>query len=177
MSGATAVLVSDYRRGVIDQPTIDLVRDRAAHSGALATVDSQGDLFRFSGFAVVKANRDEAEQSLGVPLADDAAIASHGRRLLDSLDAQSVVVTRGSAGLSVVDAGGVLHVPATNLTEVYDVTGAGDTVIAVMTLALAAGGTVRESATLANVAAGLVVRRLGNATISRDDLLAALPHP
>jgi rfaE bifunctional protein kinase chain/domain len=170
-----AVLVSDYRNGIIDQAVIDCVRDVANRHGKLATVDSQGDLLRFAGFAVVKSNRDEAEATLHARLEDDRDFAAHGRALLDRLEARSVVITRGPAGMSVVDNQDVTaHIPATNQSEVFDVTGAGDTVIAVMTLALVAGATTVEAATLANYAAGIVVRRLGNATTSVPELTAAI---
>lgn len=169
-----AILLSDYRRGVIAPALIEATRAVAQQHGLLATVDSQGDLYRFEGFGLVKANRDEAEATLGQSLPDDAAIEQYGPDLLQRLGAGAVVITRGADGLSLVEAGAVHHFPATNRREVFDVTGAGDTVIAVMTLALLAGASGRDAARLANVAAGLVVRRIGNATTSVAELQEAV---
>lgn len=170
-----AVLVSDYRHGIVSPAVIEAVHDTAQAHDKLATVDSQGDLYRFRKFAVVKANLSEAEATLGARLAGESEIEEHGRELLATLDAGSLLITRGEKGLSLLEAGGaVSHVAATNQSEVFDVTGAGDSVIAVMTLALLAGARPNEAATLANYAAGLVVRRLGNATTTREELAASI---
>ena len=135
MAAVNAVLVSDYKGGVVTEKVIETVLAAAREHGKLAAVDSQGDLMKFRGFGLVKCNRAEAEMQLGKPLA---------------------------------------HLLATNRSEVFDATGAGDTVIAVMTQALAAGLDGRTAAHLANVAAGLVVRRLGNATVTPGELVTAL---
>ncbi len=169
-----AILLSDYRQGVISPPLVQATREAARQYGLLATVDSQGDLLRFEGFTLVKANREEAEATIGAPLQDDAAIEHHGRALRARLGAGSIVITRGADGLSLIGPDAVHHLPATNRTEVFDVTGAGDTVIAVMTLALLGGASSRDAARLANAAAGLVIRRIGNATPSPQELRDAV---
>jgi rfaE bifunctional protein kinase chain/domain len=141
----------------------------------LLTVDSQGKLNTFHGFDLVKCNRTEAEMQLGVSLKADADFEWAAGRLLAEMDAKALVITRGPDGMTVAARGRpVLHLPAANRSEVFDVTGAGDTVIAVMTLALAAGLEVDMAAFLANRAAGLVVRRMGNATVSPEELASAL---
>lgn len=170
---ADAVLLSDYKCGVLDPPVLEAVRALAA-AGRLVTVDSQGDLEKFRGCTIVKVNQQECERAVGRRLPDDAAFAAAARELQALTDAAGVVVTRGADGMTVLTAEGVMHLPALSPTEVFDVTGAGDTVIAVLTLALASGAPLAEAAQLANVAAGLVVRRFGNATVGPAELLAAM---
>lgn len=172
---ADAVLVSDYKGGVVTEKVIATVLAAAREHGKLATADSQGDLLKFRGFSLVKCNRAEAEAQVGRPLARDADFERAGAQLLPELVAVALVITRGPDGMTVIQRGGLAaHLPATNRSEVFDATGAGDTVIAVMTQALAAGLDWRTAAHLANVAAGLVVRRLGNATVAPAELVAAL---
>ena len=172
-----AVLVSDYKAGVVNPRTIAAAVGAARRAGKPIAVDSQGDLLSFQGFTLVKCNRGEAEAALATTLADDEEFARAGRRLRADLDAAWIVITRGADGMSVVDPDDRhTALPPTNRTEVWDVTGAGDTVIAVLTLGLAAGIDVLEAAHLANVAAGVVVRRLGVSTVSARELTAALKH-
>ncbi len=170
-----AVLLSDYKTGVVNEETIAAALRLSRERGTLTTVDSQGDLHKFAGFDVVKCNRREAEAQLGRELASDAGFEEGGQRLLAELGSSAVILTRGGDGMSLVSKEqGTYHIPAANRTEVFDVTGAGDTVIAVVTLALAAGLGIGEAAHLANYAAGLVVRRLGNATPSEEELAWAI---
>jgi rfaE bifunctional protein kinase chain/domain len=175
MRTADAVLVSDYKGGVVTERVIRTVLDAAREHGKIATVDSQGDLLKFRGFALVKCNRSEAEAQLGKPLLRDADFEHAGAQLLPDLAAGALVITRGPDGMTVIGQGQpAAHLPATNRSEVFDATGAGDTVIAVLTQALVAGLDLRTAAHLANTAAGLVVRRLGNATVTPAELVAAL---
>lgn len=167
-----ALLVSDYKNGLVGQAIVSACLERARRWNKLVTADSQGDLHKFKGFTLVKCNQQEAEASLGSTLRTEAHFASAASRLLKRLQTESVVVTRGGDGMSVASADGYAHIPAANRSEVFDVTGAGDTVIAVLTLGLAAGASILEAAHLSNLAAGLVVRRLGNATPSREELHA-----
>lgn len=171
---ADALLVSDYKNGVVCPPIIAAAREAARSSGRIATVDSQGDLHLFSGFTVVKANREDATVALGDPLTSADVMATAGDRLRRELGATALLITRGGDGMSLLAEDTCLHVPAANRSEVFDVTGAGDTVIAVLTLALAAGTSLVEAVHLANHAAGIVVRKLGNATPTPDELRAAI---
>ncbi len=175
MAAADAVLVSDYKGGVVTKKVVATVLAAAREHGKLATVDSQGDLLKFRGFHLVKCNRAEAEAQIGRPLTRDADFERAGAELLPALVTGALVITRGADGMTIIQRGGLaVHLPATNRSEVFDATGAGDTVIAVMTQAAAAGLDWRTAAHLANVAAGLVVRRLGNATVTPAELVAAL---
>lgn len=176
-SRADALLLSDYKGGVVNPLTIELARRLGRERGILTTVDSQGDLAQFAGLDLIKCNQAEAEATLGRRLESIAAVEAAGRELLAELGARYVVLTRGAEGLSAFERGAdPIHLPAANRTEVFDVTGAGDTVIAVLTLGLIAGATLREAAELANHAAGLVVRRLGAATVTPHELAAAIAH-
>jgi len=170
---AHAILLSDYKTGVICPEVIEAGRALAT-GGRLVAVDSQGDLLSFRGLSLVKVNQQEAEAALRCSLDDDAACTTACGYLLDQLDASVIVVTRGIDGMSVASREIYAHIPAANRSEVFDVTGAGDTVIAVLTQALAAGATLLESSCLANLAAGLVVRKLGNATTSPEELREAI---
>ncbi len=172
---ADALLISDYKAGVVVPPLVRVAQRAARERGARLTVDSQGNLGAFLDFDLVKCNRAEAEAQLGRSLATDADFEQAAEQLRSQLTAGALVITRGADGMTVATRGrSVIHLPPANRSEVFDVTGAGDTVIAVMTLALAAGLDVPEAARLANAAAGLVVRRLGNVTVTPAELAAAL---
>lgn len=167
MEDADAVLFSDYRSGVLDRPLVSLARGGKAR----VTVDSQGDFLKFGGVDLLRCNREEAAGFLGRRFASDDSYVQAGLALRKKLDVAAVAITRGGEGLTVVDQDGLgHHIPASNPSEVYDVTGAGDTVIAMLTLALCAGAPLFEAAQLANLAAGQVVRKLGNATVTREEL-------
>lgn len=174
---ADAVLVSDYRSGAMTPAVVTALTSAARDAGILTTADAQGNLTQYVGFALVKCNRAEAEAELGRTLLADADYERALAHLLPRLGLRMMAITRGPEGMSVQAQGQPAeHLPATNRSEVFDVTGAGDTVIAVLTLGLTAGLSLRTAAHLANVAAGLVVRRLGNAVVTPSELAAAL-HP
>lgn len=172
-----AILLSDYKTGVISGEMIATSLRLAQKHKKVITVDSQGDLYNFSGFDLVKCNRREAEVVLKKTLLNDEACEEAGERLLSELEAKAILITRGADGLSLTTRGsGSFHIPAANRSEVFDVTGAGDTVIAVATLALATGLDPVVGAYLANYAAGLVVRKLGNATVTQEELAWAIEN-
>lgn len=173
-AGCDAVLVSDYRSGVVTEPLVATVAARQERDGLLTTVDSQGELEKFAGFGLVKCNQGEAEQVLGHPLGDREERAVDLATLRGRLGCRTLVVTRGGEGASLAGEDGYVEIPAANRTEVFDVTGAGDTVVAVMTAALLAGGTPEQAARLAQAAAGVVVRKWSNAQASRTEIAAAL---
>jgi D-glycero-beta-D-manno-heptose-7-phosphate kinase len=175
LPSADAVLVSNYRGGVVTLPVIKAVLETAGRHGVPTCVDTQGDLLSFRGFTLVKSNQPDAELALGERLQHEDDFRRAGARLLSELGARHAVITRGGDGMSVISEGGVhTHLSPTNRTDVWDVTGAGDTVIAVLALGLAASVDLVAAASLANAAAGLVVRRIGVATVSPEELLATL---
>jgi len=166
-----ALLLSDYENGVISQAILDACLPAAISHGKLVCVDSHGDLFRFKGATVATPNQPEAEATLHRQFHDLDDLERGGRDLVEGLQAKGVLITRGSEGMSVFEAhGAVHHIPASNLAQVRDVTGAGDTVAATFTLALLAGASMLEAAQLGNIAAGLVVRKVGAATTTREEL-------
>jgi rfaE bifunctional protein kinase chain/domain len=172
-----AVLVSDYRTGVASEAVVAASLRLARQHGKLATVDSQGNLHKFSGFDLVKCNQREAEAVLGRNLASEDDFQKAQRQLLTELGVQAILITRGAEGMSLLGRDQpYAHIPAANVSEVFDVTGAGDTVIAVATLALAAGLGLLSAAHLANYAAGLVVRKLGNAIATPEELAWAIEN-
>lgn len=169
-----AVLVSDYRSGVVTDSLIEDITGYRRLVGALATVDSQGELERFPNFDLVKCNQAEAQRVLGHSITNAGSRKRLLTELRERLDAACLVVTRGDEGAVVVTAQSYDEVPAPNRSEVFDVTGAGDTVVAVMTAALLAGASSLDAARLGQVAAGVVIRKWGNAQASRGEILRAL---
>jgi len=171
-----ALLISDYENGVIGRGLIDAVLPAAARAGKLVGIDSHGDLFRFRGATVATPNQPEAEATLGLSIEGPDDLERAGRRLLEGLGAQAVLITRGKEGMSLFtrEGPGGVHLPAVALGAAVDPTGAGDTVAATFILALAAGATPLEAAHLANLAAGIVVTRMGAATASPAELRAAI---
>lgn len=164
---ADAVLFSDYKCGVVNEAVIAA----ASTSGKLVTVDSQGDLSKFKGCTLVKCNQAEAESFFRRDLQSELDFEQALRELKTSLATKAVIITRGNNGMSLLDYDDKYwHVPGYP-QEVFDVTGAGDSVIAVLTLALTVGTSVLEAAELANFAALTVIRKLGNATVVLDELI------
>ena len=164
--GFDAVLLSDYRGGVVSDASIEAARA----SGLPISVDSQGDLRRFRSLHLIKVNQAEAQAALG-----SRDVYGGGEALRRDLDARVLVITLGADGMLVFDGRGEPErVPAVRVSQVFDVTGAGDTVIAVLTLGLIAGLSTRRSAELASAAASVVVRRLGVATASPPEIVEAL---
>jgi rfaE bifunctional protein kinase chain/domain len=160
-----AVLISDYRGGVVTDATVGAARS----TGRPIAVDSQGELRRFRGVDLVKINQAEAQAAVGST--DVLGLAGGLRR---ELEVRCLVVTLGAEGIAVFTEEACELVPACRATEVFDVTGAGDTVIAVFALGLVAGVPLRSAAQLANAAASIVVRRLGVASVSPQELTVEL---
>jgi D-beta-D-heptose 7-phosphate kinase/D-beta-D-heptose 1-phosphate adenosyltransferase len=163
-----AVILSDYAKGLFGREVVE-----AAEAARVVTADPKPENIRlFAGVTCVAPNVHEAEQATGIAVTDDASLERAGAALLDLLGCRYVVITRGERGMALFGAGGErLRVPAVART-VFDVSGAGDTVIAVLTLALAAEAPIEAALQLANFAAGAVVEKLGTATASPEEILA-----
>ena len=171
---ADAILVSDYRLGIVTPAVIAAVREAATRLGAITTVDAQGSLDPFVGFTLIRNNRAEAATYLGESLDSIADVLAALPRMRERLAAVNIVISLGDEGLAFIGADGVAqHIPAAPV-DVFDVTGAGDTLIVTLTLALAAGLPLAVAARLGNFAAGVAVRRLGNVTVSLDELREAI---
>jgi rfaE bifunctional protein kinase chain/domain len=173
--GVNAIVCSDYGDGVFTPPVIE-----AAVSRSGTIVDTQKDLQRFAGAMLFTPNVPEAELAVGYAINNAETLARAARDLLKLTGAERILITRGEEGMSLFERGeeeGAIaswHVPPFNRTDVFDVTGAGDTVVAALTLALSAGGSFWEAAVLGNLAASLVVRQFGTATTSVREMKAAL---
>jgi rfaE bifunctional protein kinase chain/domain len=170
-----AILVSDYRNGLLTPAIVQVVLTVAEELGCLLLVDSQGNLDKYHGYHIVRANHRDTEHYLGRSLPNDAAFEGAAGELLARLAAHSIVIGRGANGVSLLGRETPYrHFRPANVTEVFDVTGAGDTSIAVLALGLAAGLDLVLAARLANYAAGLVVQKLGNVTPTPAELQAAI---
>ncbi|MGH7411904.1 MAG: D-glycero-beta-D-manno-heptose-7-phosphate kinase [Candidatus Methylomirabilis sp.] len=171
---ADALLISDYAKGVITRRVARELLPLARRRKRIIVVDPKvHHLHLYKGATVVTPNHHEASAFARLPIRDQQDLVAVGRELFRKLDVGGVVVTRGEEGMSVFEDGRVTHIPAVG-KEVYDVTGAGDTVIAALGLALTSGAALREAAVIANHAAGVVVGKAGTATVSRRELLDAL---
>ncbi len=172
---ADAILVSDYGYGTMTSRLFERVRSIARKAHTVVTVDSRYRLPHFSGITAATPNEAELEQLTGMPVDDERTVEKAGRALLDRLDARLLLVTRGSRGMALLERdGATVFIPIHGTDEIADVTGAGDTVISVFTLALACGAPPAEAAALANIAGGLVVMKRGTATVSPEELHHAL---
>ena len=173
---ARVAILSDYGYGGVDPAWMPLCRQAVGEQGTLLC-DSRHRLAAFRGIDGATPNEEEAEALAGHELGDDEErILRGGRRLLGDLGARFLLVTRGSSGMSLFESGGWSQIPVHGTDEVADVTGAGDTVIGAFGLALAAGASPLEAALLANYAGGIVVMKQGTATLSREELAAAVTN-
>jgi rfaE bifunctional protein kinase chain/domain len=171
---ADAVVVSDYGAGVVGDEVREVLR-RLAGEGLPVCVDSRYALASFSGLTVCKPNEPELELLTGHPLRTEADLLEAGHAAVKRLGCRALLVTRGRHGMALFDAEGRAElIPVYGAKEAVDVTGAGDTVIASFSLALATGATFSQAAWLANVAGALVVQKQGTATVSREELLGEL---
>lgn len=170
---ADAVIVSDYNYGVA---TPDLLAHLRADAGSHPVlVDSRFRLAEFAGVTSATPNEDEVEQIVGERLDTLPRLEAAGRDLRERLGLEALLITRGSRGMMLVERGEEpFHLAAVGAHTAVDVTGAGDTVIAAYTLALASGASFSEAARLANHAGGVVVTKRGTATVSAEELLASV---
>jgi rfaE bifunctional protein kinase chain/domain len=174
-----AVVMSDYGYGAVDPELTPRLRS-VLEPGCPILGDSRYRLGELLGLDGATPNLEEAEALAGRTLEKDAELASGGHELIGRLGARFLLVTRGSAGMSLFTTEGAAHLPVHGTDQVADVTGAGDTVIGTFALALAAGASPLEAACLANYAGGVVVMKMGTATLSRDELAEAVrsdPRP
>ena len=173
--GSDALLVSDYGSGLVTPGLVAEARRRMKPS-APVLVDSRYALLKFRGITTCTPNESEVEQLFNVRIGENTRILERaGRALLARTRAQAVLVTRGSRGMALFERDTpTVHIPIHGSDQIADVTGAGDTVIATMTLARAAGASFLEAARLANYAGGIVVMKRGTATVSADELRDAV---
>ncbi|GAB4341066.1 MAG: D-glycero-beta-D-manno-heptose-7-phosphate kinase [Desulfobulbaceae bacterium] len=176
-----AVIISDYAKGMVNEPLMirlhQLRKEIIAGTGRLLPliVDPKPEnMHRFIGATVITPNNLEASRMSGMEIHDERQLLAAARFIREEIDCEAVLVTRGEAGMALLQADDRLETIPTMAKEVYDVTGAGDTVVATLALGLAAGCSLRDAAVLANHAAGIVVGKVGTASVSADELREAL---
>lgn len=174
----SAVIVSDYGKGVINRGLMNGLRRIFKSPGRILAVDPKVNNFPlYRKVTVITPNHHEAAQGAGLTIDSEAGLRKAGRKIMADLDCASVLITRGEQGMTLFEHDGVIsHIP-TVAREVFDVTGAGDTVIALLTLGLAAGLSLYEAAVLANFAAGVVVGEVGTSAITAAKLKKSVAGP
>lgn len=170
-----AIVLSDYAKGVIGERLMEEILAAAGPGRFPIVVDPKiQNMSLYRGVTVVTPNHLEASQASGIPIEDETSLVQAGENILERLSCRAVLITRGEQGMSLFEAGGrITHVP-TVAKQVYDVTGAGDTVVGTLALALASGADLADASRVANHAAGIVVGMVGTATASRAALVEAL---
>lgn len=165
------VVLSDYGSGTINEKIKNQILNYCRVHNIPSIVDSRYDVLSFKGVDYVKQNDAEAGAAVGYDLDTKEDIICAGRELLEKLEAKGILITLGEEGMMLFEASGAIHeIPVSDKSEVFDVSGAGDTCVAAMILALAAGVEPSEAARLSNIAAGIAVRKLGTAVVSADEL-------
>ena len=170
-----AVILSDYKIGTLTQKIVDKAIATAKKYNKVVVVDPQNHLERFKGITSMTPNLPDTQTSVGFDLETEDDLRRAGKKLLSETNAKSILITCGADGMFVAECGDkYTKIPVFNKSEVFDVTGAGDTVTAVYTLALACGIDAVYSAIIGNIAASIVVRQFGCATTTIDELLSAV---
>ncbi len=166
-----AIIVSDYAKGFLSEYFLKALIDKARNEDKMIIVDPKGRNFsKYIGATVITPNKREAAEASGIDHNADDLVSQAGKQMVESLGLKALLITEGENGMTLFeDTGAASHLDSM-AHEVYDVTGAGDTVIATFTASLAAGSTFVEAAKLANAAAGLVVGHVGTTRVTRDML-------
>lgn len=170
-----AVIVEDYAKGLLDPGLLGRIFKAASKAGKLVAVDpnKKTPASWYAGATILTPNSREAEKLSGISIVDQESLVEAARKVLELSQAQHVIITRGKDGMALMSRGDfTVRMIPTYALEVFDVSGAGDTVIAVLALAMAAGATLEEAATLGNLAAGVEVSKRGTATVSPDEIRA-----
>lgn len=170
--GYDAVILSDYHTGTLTQRVIDKAIELANNYGKTIVVDAQKDLDKYKNVTSMTPNLPDAQKFVGFFIKDDKTMLEAGKKLLTVSKAKSVLITCGSEGMAVfTEDGKMTKIPVYNKSEVFDVTGAGDTVTALFTMALASGAEPEYAAVIGNIAAGIVVKHFGCATTTIEEIL------
>ena len=176
LAACHVMVLSDYAKGVLGSDTVARLIAAARDADKPLVVDPKGgDFSPYRGATVITPNRREAARATGLADGgDDDAIAAMGAALIEQFGVASAVITRGESGMSLITPGDAPQHLSARAREVYDVSGAGDTVTALLALTLGAGAALDDAARLANLAAGVVVGKVGTAVVYGDDLLHAI---
>ena len=176
ISETAGLLISDYNYFTVQEDVLKKILPRIKRAKKPVTLDSRFRLLHFSGVSILTPNEPEVEHALQVELEDGQATVNRaGRSLLNRAGSEAVLITRGGKGMVLFEKRKpAFSIPIFGSSDIVDVTGAGDTVISVLTLALVCGASFREAALLSNYAAGLVVMKKGTATVSPQELKEAI---
>lgn len=175
VGGAGAVIISDYGKGVVSMAVMDTLREICGDSIPIIIDPKVGHFALYKGAWAVTPNLKEAGAFYNVRISGKKQLEKVGSSLLSDLEAKAVLITRGEEGMTLFEKGRASRHFPTRASEVYDVTGAGDTVISVLAAGLAAGASLYDSIELANAAAGIVVREIGTASVTPEELAGAFP--
>ncbi|MCH6570768.1 MAG: D-glycero-beta-D-manno-heptose-7-phosphate kinase [Acidobacteria bacterium] len=171
---AKGMIISDYAKGALSAAlVVDLIQEARRAKKFLAVDPKAGDFSVYRGASIVTPNKKEAVRASGVEIVDEASFIQAGEKLLEVTASDYLLITRGEEGMTLFDGKEHSHIP-TVAREVFDVSGAGDTVIASLTLAVAAGASIRDAAILANHAAGVAVGKLGTAAATGEEILSSI---
>ena len=172
-----SIIISDYAKGVISEELVEEVIALAKKKDKPVAVDPKVSHFDFYKYAtIVTPNNDEASKASGIEIENEAGLLRAGEVLLNKLGSDAVLITRGEHGMSLFENNGeITHIP-TVAKEVYDVSGAGDTVIGTVALSMASGASLKEAAVISNFAAGIVVGKIGTATVTPKELKDAVDN-
>ena len=166
-----AVVLSDYGSGMLSAKLRKTIIALCKERNIKTVVDSRYDILNFSGVSFVKQNEAEAAKAVGFELNTEEAVVKAGNILLEKLQAEGIIISRGEHGMSLIESNGAInHIPVVDKSEVFDVSGAGDTAVAAFILALTSGLQSVEATKIANFAAGIAVRKLGTATVTNKEL-------
>ncbi|MCR5833476.1 MAG: carbohydrate kinase [Selenomonadaceae bacterium] len=169
------IILSDYGSGTITSDVRTLIKVFAPKNKIPTMVDSRYNIGEFEGIDYIKQNDAELAAYAGYPLNNVSDLIEASTKLLTKLNANGALITRGEQGMSLFERdGSTHHIPVANVTEVYDVSGAGDTCVAAFIIALTSGAQPSVAARISNLAAGIAVRKLGTATVSIAELISAI---
>jgi D-beta-D-heptose 7-phosphate kinase/D-beta-D-heptose 1-phosphate adenosyltransferase len=172
-----AIIVSDYGKGFLSPDLLCSIIKIGREGGSPVLVDPKGtDYLRYSGANILTPNLKEIKEAVRMPVDDDESVIAAARRLIDSCKLDAVLVTRGKDGMLLAQSSGEITCSKAEAKEVFDVSGAGDTVIAAVAAALGAGATLSEASELANIAAGIVVGKAGTAVTYPKDIIQAIHY-
>lgn len=171
----TTLVISDYGKGMISEEFCTFLITMAKQHGIKVIVDPKGQNWtKYSGADLITPNVKELGDIIGHPVDnDDHAIETSAKEIIRQYGLEAILVTRSEKGMSLVNKQETIHIP-THSQEVFDVSGAGDTVVAALALALTAGNDIKESIRIANIAAGIVVQKIGTATLTAEELEKAM---
>ncbi|MBO0799380.1 MAG: bifunctional hydroxymethylpyrimidine kinase/phosphomethylpyrimidine kinase, partial [Blastocatellia bacterium] len=175
LADSEALIISDYDKGLLTPRLLGAAIATARERNKIVCLDPKiKNFLHYRSVDYITPNQAEAERVTDIEISDDSSLQAAAQRIRNLLDCRNVLITRGEFGMSLLNSSGkMLHIP-TFARQVYDGTGAGDTVISTLTLALAAGAEPEEAAFIANHAAGVVVSKFGTATLSTSELSIAI---